>query len=90
MMIIQRKDITRSKITIAKDEIRVKLPIGLDEVESTRIILFATKVVKDVGPVANTKRGKITKSPKDEFTVTLYEGSPPRMNPVTVKEFDAD
>jgi hypothetical protein len=73
-MKIERKDVTKPKITIAVDEIRIKIPLAFSDEQTERTLAFARKVVAKVGPVRETLRGKIHEF-KGQLEVTLQRNN---------------
>lgn len=73
--IIQIKDVTRPKITIAKDEIRIKIPIGTTENQKERILTFCKYVYETLGSHLNTKRGNIHMDSDGKLYTNLNGGT---------------
>jgi hypothetical protein len=57
-MNIVYKDVTFPKLTIAKDRVEVKIPLGMEKPFQDRVLTLANRVVEEVGEVTNTLRGK--------------------------------
>lgn len=53
------KDISTPRLTISKNEIRIKLPQHQPQEEAEAQLAFFAEVVKEIGPVDFTLRGKI-------------------------------
>lgn len=70
-----RKDITKARLTVANDEVRVKIPPAVTDEHAARIVMLAEKVAARLyaaGPLTKTFRtsfkvvdGKYKISPQD-------------------------
>lgn len=52
------KEITFPKLTIAKDRVELKFPVGFPAEVQNRVFTLANRIVEEVGVVSNTLRGK--------------------------------
>lgn len=72
---IIRKDITRSKLTIACDRITLKIPNGFDDRYVDPITKFAQHITGQITQVANTLRGTFEIDDQGVARINLKDGT---------------
>ena len=65
------KDISRPKLTIAKDRVEVKIPHSMVE-EADRIVQVADRAIASVGENPVTLRGRFTYGSDNKYHISLY------------------
>jgi hypothetical protein len=89
-MNIVRKDITHSKLTIAKDRIELKFPLNIEKPQEDAIISLANQVVNEMGVVTQTIRGEFFFNNRNrKWNIKMFKGTATNKVPRTlVKSFE--
>ncbi len=51
------RDVSHVKLTVAKDRVTIKFPLGMSPADQTRYSDYCRKIVEALGPVDHTLRG---------------------------------
>lgn len=81
------KDITQSKLTIAKGRVELKMSIQNKPANESLVIALANMVVAEIGEVEYTLRGRFTQKEDGRWTIGMSSGSTNGAGNSTVKHF---